>query len=263
MIVESTLSSGPISSTTAPNTSAGGAPRATTVATRRNAACSSASRASPARLSAFAIAVASSSVNCARRASVSAGSGWSPDEAAPNNPHRPAGLVHDRADVLTADDPPAAHRGEVDRSAPAGDERERTVALVAAHARAIDREQLPNLLRDRCKHLLRRHPPRRQRRDPPQGGLLLVAAPAVGDVATRRVNDALRRRRPDIPFQPPNRTVAADVAVLELNELMTAPQRLERCARTSHVLRMEELEQRPCEQLLTRISKDPLERGVH
>ena len=41
----------------------GGMPRATSVATRRNAACSSASRASPARLSAFAIAVATSSVN--------------------------------------------------------------------------------------------------------------------------------------------------------------------------------------------------------
>ena len=53
---------------------AGGTPRATSVATRRSAACSSASRATPARLSAFVIAIATSSVKEARRTSVSGGS---------------------------------------------------------------------------------------------------------------------------------------------------------------------------------------------
>ena len=55
------------------NTSSGGAPHATSVATRRSAACSSASRVSPARLSAFEIAAASRSMNEARRASASGG----------------------------------------------------------------------------------------------------------------------------------------------------------------------------------------------
>ena len=43
---------------------------------------------SSARLSALAIEVASSSVNLARRASVSVGSGCSPEEATPITPHR-------------------------------------------------------------------------------------------------------------------------------------------------------------------------------
>jgi hypothetical protein len=60
-----------------PPASPPGTPCATSVATRRNAACSSASRAREARLSVFAIAVATSSVKEASRASVSGGSCWS------------------------------------------------------------------------------------------------------------------------------------------------------------------------------------------
>jgi hypothetical protein len=63
---------------TAANTCSGAAPCATSVATRRSAACSSASRVRAARDSVFAIAVATSSVKEASRASVSAGSGSSP-----------------------------------------------------------------------------------------------------------------------------------------------------------------------------------------
>ncbi len=70
------------------NTSSGAAPRATSVATRRSAACSSASRARAARLSVFAIAVATSSVKEARRVSVSGGSGCSRVEPAKIIPHR-------------------------------------------------------------------------------------------------------------------------------------------------------------------------------
>jgi hypothetical protein len=62
------------------NTCSGGTPRATNVATRRNASCSSASRASAARPCAFAITVATRSVKSARRAPVSAGSDTPWDE---------------------------------------------------------------------------------------------------------------------------------------------------------------------------------------
>jgi hypothetical protein len=74
MAATSTGTSRANSSVTAANTCSGVAPCATSVATRRSAACSSASRARTARLTAFAIAVATSSVNEASRASVSAGS---------------------------------------------------------------------------------------------------------------------------------------------------------------------------------------------
>ncbi len=88
MIANSTGSSCPTSSVTAANTSWEGTPRATKVATRRNAACSSATWASSARLSAFAIAVASSSVNEARRASTSGGSTCPSSEPMTVTPHR-------------------------------------------------------------------------------------------------------------------------------------------------------------------------------
>jgi hypothetical protein len=80
-------SSRPASAATAAKTSCGAAAWATSVATRRSAACSSATRASAAWLSALAIAVATSSVNEARRASASAGSGSSRVEPAPIVPH--------------------------------------------------------------------------------------------------------------------------------------------------------------------------------
>jgi hypothetical protein len=79
MLAESTGSSCPASLATAANTSSGATPRAASVATRRNAACSSASRVRAARLSAFAIAVAKSSVKEARRDSLSADNGCSVD----------------------------------------------------------------------------------------------------------------------------------------------------------------------------------------
>ena len=88
MPTESTGSSRAASSVTAASTCFGAAPCATRVATRRNAACSSASRARAARLSALAIAVATSSVNEARRASVSGGRGCSRLVAAAIRPHR-------------------------------------------------------------------------------------------------------------------------------------------------------------------------------
>ena len=56
----------PASAATAANTALGGSPRATSVATRRKAACSSATRRSSSRASAFASAVAISSLNCSQ-----------------------------------------------------------------------------------------------------------------------------------------------------------------------------------------------------
>ena len=94
MFATSTRNSFPASSATAANASSGGAPAATSVATRRNAACSSASRASSARLSALAIAVATSSVKEARRPSVPAGSSSWPLNATTMQPHtRPSALT--------------------------------------------------------------------------------------------------------------------------------------------------------------------------
>jgi hypothetical protein len=63
----------------------------TSVATRRSAACSPASRSISARASLFAIAVAMSSVNAPMRISVPAGSGSCPEEPTAMTPHsRPA-----------------------------------------------------------------------------------------------------------------------------------------------------------------------------
>ena len=87
-------SSRPTSSVTAANTSSGGAARATSVATRRSAACSSAKPRSSTRAWALAIAVATSSVNPASRASVSAGSDCSRADARLMTPHsRPSTLI--------------------------------------------------------------------------------------------------------------------------------------------------------------------------
>jgi hypothetical protein len=176
------------SSVTAANTSSGGAPRATSVATRRNAACSRASRASPARLSAFAIAIAASSVNEARRASVSSGSGVSetrghPDhapQAALNDnrypdrgadpqlagghaalarrggvgvdPRRTTRLEHLRRAVVAPKGHPATDQ---DALPGAGDDRVRAVVLVAAQVRHIDAEQPSDLVCQLCEHLVR------------------------------------------------------------------------------------------------------------
>jgi hypothetical protein len=84
----------PTSRATAPNSSLDGTSWATSVATRRSAACSSANRASPARLSAFATAVASSSVNWTRRASVSDVKGSDCSEPAAITPQtRPSTMI--------------------------------------------------------------------------------------------------------------------------------------------------------------------------
>ena len=78
-----------ISSATAEKTSAGSIPRATSVATRRSAACSASRRASSSRLvssaarfCALATAVPIRSVNCVMRCSVSGGSSACADPTA-------------------------------------------------------------------------------------------------------------------------------------------------------------------------------------
>ena len=92
---------------TASKTALGWAPCATSVATRRSAACSSASRATSARASAFAIAVAIRSVNWPMRDSVSAGSEVFSVLAATMAPHsRPSTTIG----VPTAARTPAAAR---------------------------------------------------------------------------------------------------------------------------------------------------------
>jgi len=86
-IVDSAAKRRPTSSATVANTAVGGAPCATSVATRRRAACSSATRRSSARDSAFAIAAATSSVKAGIRSSAARGSGSGPARAAITTPH--------------------------------------------------------------------------------------------------------------------------------------------------------------------------------
>jgi hypothetical protein len=78
----------PTSAVTASKSCADGALRAISVATRRNAACSSVRRRASVRDSAFEIAVAMSSVKAASLASVSSGSGSSAFEATIVTPQR-------------------------------------------------------------------------------------------------------------------------------------------------------------------------------
>src|SRR6202012_608995 len=69
-------------------------------------------------------------------------------------PGRTAGLKDDGGEVRPRQVPPAAH-GEPDgRRAPRGQDYARTVVLVAAQDREIDRKQAPDLLGDRSEHLL-------------------------------------------------------------------------------------------------------------
>jgi len=88
------VSSRPASAVMAANTSSGGTARATSVATRRSAACSPANPRSSPRACALATAVATSSVNPASCASVSAGSSSSWVNATTMTPHsRPSMLI--------------------------------------------------------------------------------------------------------------------------------------------------------------------------
>jgi hypothetical protein len=96
----------------------------------------------------------------------------SPDPRAGSAPPIPSSRT-ERAHVMAAKHPPAAHREAGRAHAPPAEEGNRTLGLVAAQNRRIDRKQLPDLLGDRGEHLLRRSRPGHQGGHPPQGGLLL------------------------------------------------------------------------------------------
>ena len=117
-IVDSAAKRRPTSSATVANIAVGGAPRATSAATRRSAACSSATRRSSARDSAFAIAVATSSVKAGIRSSAARGSGSGPARAAITTRHSPP-LDDDRAPAAGLH--PGAPEGVGDRSGRAGE----------------------------------------------------------------------------------------------------------------------------------------------
>jgi hypothetical protein len=92
--VSSTRRSWPTSFATAAKTCAGDDSRATRVATRRSAACSSASRPTSARASVLEIAVATSSVKAVILDSVSGASGSSPlDETIITPQRRPSTTI--------------------------------------------------------------------------------------------------------------------------------------------------------------------------
>ena len=189
---------------TAAETSDGDDSCATSVATRRSAACSSARRLASARASAFEIAVANSSVNCASRASVSSGNGSSRVEAAntpahtrpsttigtptadriascrasstPRQLHRPephcASAVPQRPQLVVHGPPSADPKASV-RGAPGGHERHRVVGLEAHQGCRIGAHEPADLLVDRREQLVLRHAARDERRDPPKRRLLL------------------------------------------------------------------------------------------
>ncbi len=77
MCAAATPSSRPTSRATAAKSAAGGTPRATSVATRRRAACSSASRVYSSRVAVFEKAAPISAENSARRSSMPGGGGAS------------------------------------------------------------------------------------------------------------------------------------------------------------------------------------------
>jgi hypothetical protein len=94
MIATSGESTRPTSAVTVANTSSGAVARATRVAIRRSAACSSAKPRSSTRVCALAIAVPTSWVKPASRPSVSAGSDSAPVDATVITPHiRPSMLI--------------------------------------------------------------------------------------------------------------------------------------------------------------------------
>ena len=194
----------------AANTASGGSPRATRMASRRSAAWVSASPRSSCPAWALAIAVATSSVNEVRRASVSRGSGclstvhaimaphrrpWTmtgapaaarkPASRAATagplggvgvavDPGRAAGPRDDRGEVLPPETLPVADgRDGLASPSPAGDDGRRAVGPVADHRHLVGLKQLPCLLGNRSEQLVRRRSARHQRGYPPQRGLLI------------------------------------------------------------------------------------------
>ena len=209
----STSSSRATSSATAANTSRAAtrgrpaSPRAAARPARRRAA------APRSRASAFAIAVATSSVKAAIRDSVSAGSGSSAfergDHHAPQPPvdddrradrradpdvPEPLGdagrrrrrscpsvrggrSAHQRRDAGPSSSDPRADRLLDPGTAPDAHGGHRAVALEAADVGGVDAEELADLARDRREDLRRIDPARDERRHAPQRGLL-VGEPA-------------------------------------------------------------------------------------
>ncbi len=230
----STPSSCSISSVTAANTSSGAAPRATRVATRRSAACSSASRPSgpalgvgergrdqfgerrQARLGArwqwllpgradaddAPQAPLDDDRRPDRRADARLASGGSERAGRIGvavDPGRTPGLEDERAELVPLKVSPAADRELLGSTAPGAEEREHAAGLVAGHGHQVGRKQLPGLLGDRREHFLRCRPARHQGRDPPQRGLLVgqlgQGGPALG-VRDRRRHQFGERRQP-------------------------------------------------------------------
>jgi hypothetical protein len=88
------------------------------------------------------------------------------------DPRRTTGPDDERAEVVTLELPPSANGKDGRGTAPRGDEGHLAVGLAAAHVRAVDQKQPPDLLCDRREHLLRCGPAGHHRRDAPQRRLL-------------------------------------------------------------------------------------------
>src|SRR6266540_2874535 len=169
----------PTSSMTSAKISSGCSPSATSVAMRRNVACSAATRSSACRASAFATAVATRSVNWPSRASDRSGidefqpkrramSAASPE--ASSYPSTRAGLPVSATSVNTLW-PPRTER--VPTGTPTGDALQLPIAVAAPKNRDVGVEQLGNLRRNCLEDLGGRDITGDERRHPPQRRLLL------------------------------------------------------------------------------------------
>ena len=129
--------------------------------------------------------------------------------------------------------------------APGRDPQHRAIRLEALHSRDIGVALQPDLPGDGVEDLRRRDGPRDERGDPAQGRLLGLAALAIGHVTRNGVHQTLLRDGPRRPLEPAHRSVAADVAVLELDHLLALGQHGHRPGGMCPVLGMDQLEERP------------------
>ena len=101
----------------------------------------------------------------------------------------------------------------------------------------------PDLRGDRGEGLCRRGPLGDQRRNPAQRGLLVFAAPPLGDVAPHRVHETLGEYHAGAPLKPAHPAVGAQVAGLELAHVLTEFVRVESLQGARPVIGMNELDE--------------------
>ena len=105
----------------------------------------------------------------------------------------------------------------------------------------------------------RRGPFGDQRRHPAQRGLLVFAAPPLGDVAPDRVHETLGEYRAGAPLKPAHPAVGAQVAGLELAHVLTEFVRVESLQGARSVVGMNELDEGSRHELRVRVAERSFE----